>query len=403
MRHPRYNPFGFMIPILDGLNAAQREAVEVVEGPLLILAGPGSGKTRVITYRIAHLIRDRGVPPYRIMAVTFTNKAAREMQERLYRLLGGEVRDLTIGTFHAVCSRLLRREAEAAGLNPRFLIYDDDDQVTLVKKAMEQVEVDPKRFAPRAVLSAISHAKSELVGPQAYRGRIVEYFDEVVQRVYEQYQAGLVTNGALDFDDLLMLAVELLQRRPEVLQRYQQRYLHVLVDEFQDTNVAQYALARLLAGGSRNLCVVGDPDQSIYSWRSADIRNILSFESDYPDAQVVLLEQNYRSTQNILDVAQRVIQMNQERREKALWTDKIGGVPVRLIQVYDEEEEACYVVEEVSRLVKEVGVRAADCAVFYRNKALSRPIEEALVRYMTAQSAARKPPSFTSRLTSSTT
>ena len=370
-----------MIPILDGLNAAQRDAVEVVEGPLLILAGPGSGKTRVITHRIAHLIRDRGVPPYRIMAVTFTNKAAREMQERLYRLLGAELRDLTIGTFHAVCSRLLRREAEAAELNPRFVIYDDDDQVTLVKKAMEQVGVDPKRFAPRAVLSAISHAKSELVGPQAYRARIVEYFDEVVQRVYEQYQAALAANGALDFDDLLMQAVELLQRQPDVLHRYQQRYLHVLVDEFQDTNVAQYALARLLAGGTRNLCVVGDPDQSIYSWRSADIRNILSFESDYADAQVVFLEQNYRSTQPILDVAQRVIQVNQERREKGLWTDKIGGLPVRLVEVYDEEEEACYVVEEVGRLVKEGGFRAADGAVMYRTNAQSRPIEEALVRY----------------------
>src|SRR3990172_4418068 len=268
--------------ILEGLNPAQREAVETISGPLLILAGPGSGKTRVIAHRIAYLIHT-GVSPYRMMAVTFTNKAAREMKERLYRLLGPGMEDLSLGTFHSMAARLLRREGGGERGPKGFVIYDDDDQLGLFKRVVEEMELDPRRFPPRALQDAVSRAKSELIGPQDYPLRARSYFEEVVGRVYGHYQRLLQANKALDFDDLLMATVELFQRHPEVAEKYQSRYLHVLIDEFQDTNVAQYALSRQLAAQHRNICVVGDPDQSIYSWRSADIRNILNFEHDYPD------------------------------------------------------------------------------------------------------------------------
>jgi len=365
--------------ILGGLNPAQREAVEAIEGPLLILAGPGSGKTRVIAHRIAYLIKVWGISPYHILAVTFTNKAATEMKERLYHLLGTSVEELTLGTFHATCARILRREGAHTGLDPRFVIYDDDDQLSLVKRSLNELDLDPKRNNPRVFLSAISSAKSRLLGPEDYVK--YSYFDEVVQRVYQRYQELLGESKALDFDDLLMKAVQLFRHCPDVLSKYQERYYHVLIDEFQDTNIAQYILAKQLAGKYRNICVVGDPDQSIYSWRSADLRNILSFEKDYPDARVVYLEQNYRSTKTILEVAQHVISANRQRKDKGLWTENEIGVPITVAETYTEQEEAQFVVNEVDSLTSQGSFKPADCAVMYRTNAQSRVIEESFIRY----------------------
>jgi len=285
--------------ILAELNHAQREAVEAIDGPVLILAGPGSGKTRVITHRIAYLIRVCGVSPYHVMAVTFTNKAAREMVERLGQLVNYAVKDLTIGTFHALCSRILRREGEAIGIDARFVIYDAADQISLLKHSLQELNLDPKQYTPAALSSAISSAKNNLLSPDDYRQRGRSYFDEIAARVYERYQQRLRESGALDFDDLLMMTVLLFRQNPEVLSRYQLLYRHLLVDEFQDTNLVQYALIKQIGDKHRNICVVGDPDQSIYSWRFADLRNILSFENDYPDTKIILLEQNYRSTKVI--------------------------------------------------------------------------------------------------------
>ncbi len=367
--------------LLEGLNPAQREAVETIEGPLLILAGPGSGKTRVIVHRVAYLIKVWDISPYRILAVTFTNKAAREMKERLYQLLGSSVEELTLGTFHAICARILRRDGTHIALDPRFVIYDSDDQLSLVKRSLQELDLDPKRYSPRVFLSAISAAKSRLLEPEDYAQYSTSYFHEVVQRVYQSYQQFLSESKALDFDDLLMKTVYLFRQRPEVLSKYQSRYLHVLIDEFQDTNVAQYALSKQLAGKYRNICVVGDPDQSIYSWRSADLRNILSFENDYPDAKVVVLEQSYRSTKTILEVAEGVILANRQRKEKRLWTENDVGMPINVAETYTEQEEAHFVVNEVENLVSQGLFKPADCAVMYRTNAQSRAIEEAFVRY----------------------
>ncbi len=367
--------------ILDGLNPAQREAVAVPSGPLLILAGPGSGKTRVITHRIAYLMQHQGANPHRIMAVTFTNKAAREMRERLERLAGRDAEALTVGTFHATCARILRREAAHIGLDPSFVIYDDDDQLSLVKSVLKEMELDEKRYPARPFLNAISSAKSELKGPHQYGEFTTSYWQEVAARVYRRYQELLGVNRALDFDDLLMTAVQLFRGCPDVLERYQDRYLHLLVDEFQDTNVAQYALVKLLADKNRNVSVVGDPDQSIYSWRSADIRNILNFEKDYPDAKVVMLEQNYRSTGTILEVAQGVINANTQRKEKKLWTKNGPGHPVTVFEAYDEGDEATYVAREIERLVAREGRSPRDFAVMYRTNAQSRVLEDIFLRF----------------------
>lgn len=366
--------------ILSSLNPAQREAVQAEGGPLLILAGPGSGKTRVIAHRIAYLVAERGVHPYRILAVTFTNKAAREMRDRVIALLGEPGQSVTMGTFHAVCARFLRVDGETIGVGRGFVIYDSADQLALVRRAMTGMGLDQKQFHPGAVLSIISKAKSELAGPAAYAQSTGSYFEEVVSRVYERYQAFLGESNALDFDDLLMRTVVLFRERKDVLQRYQERFLHVLIDEFQDTNVAQYMLARQLAGGHGNVCVVGDPDQSIYSWRSADLRNILNFERDYPGARVVLLEQNYRSTQTILDSAHSVISASPQRKEKKLWTEKGPGWPVTVYEAYDEEEEAGLVALEVRSLLSDGRYPAGDIAVMYRTNAQSRPLEEAFVQ-----------------------
>jgi DNA helicase-2/ATP-dependent DNA helicase PcrA len=365
--------------ILTELNTAQKEAVEAINGPVLILAGPGSGKTRVITHRVAYLIRVVGVNPRRIMAVTFTNKAAREMEERLLKLVSGSVKDLTLGTFHAICARILRQDGKTIGIDPKFVIYDDDDQISLLKRSLLDLSLDPKQFAPRALQSVISNAKSQMLMPSDLRGR--SYFEEITQRVYERYQKLLTDSNALDFDDLLMKTVLLFRQDPETLRRYQARYLHIQVDEFQDTNLVQYELVKQLAGTYRNICVVGDPDQSIYSWRSADIRNILNFEKDFPDAKVVLLEQNYRSTQLILDAASHVISANKQRKPKGLWTENEKGEPPNVIETYSEEEESQWVVNEIDKLVRSGEVKSGDCAVMYRTNAQSRVLEEAFIRY----------------------
>jgi len=368
---------------LAELNPAQREAAEAITGPVLILAGPGSGKTRVITHRVAYLITICRVNPRRILAVTFTNKAAREMGERLLQLVSGSVKDITLGTFHAICARILRQDGRAIGIDPRYLIYDAGDQISLIKRSMQELDLDPKQYTPQAIASTISNAKSRMLTPNDYIQQGRSYFDEIVGRTYERYQQLLGESNALDFDDLLMMTVFLFKKNPKVLSRYQSRYLHILVDEFQDTNLVQYELMKQLADKHRNICVVGDPDQSIYSWRSADLRNILSFEKDYPDAKVVLLEQNYRSTKMILETASNVISANQKRKPKNLWTNNEQGELTVVVETYTEQEEAQFVVSEVERLVSQGEVNLGDCAVMYRTNAQSRVIEEAFVRYGT--------------------
>ena len=367
--------------LLEGLNPPQRQAVQCVDGPLLIVAGPGSGKTRVITNRIAYLNRHVGISPWRIAAVTFTNRAAREMRNRLLALMGDGAQRLTAGTFHALCASILRRDGEVIGIPPDYVIMDDEDQMNLIKQSMEQLQLDPKRFPPRSVLSAISRAKSQLLGPDALAARADGYYDEVVHRIFAAYQASLSRSHGVDFDDLLGKAVELFRRAPEVRDKWQERFVHFMVDEFQDTNTAQYEIARLLAGKHRNLAVVGDPDQSIYSWRNADIRNILSFKKDYPDATIVALSQNYRSTRTILDAARHVIRANSQRIEQELFTENGQGVPIRIADTYSEEEEAQEVVREVQRLMEHEGVTLRDCVVTYRVNAQSRALEEACLRY----------------------
>ena len=378
-----YNHREYPMPtdILEGLNPNQREAVETIDGPLLINAGPGSGKTRVITHRIAYLVRVCGVRPYSIAAVTFTNKAAREMRDRLHPLLGQDAKDLTASTFHAFCAMLLRREGHHVGLDKDFTIYDDADQMALLKRSMKEADIDPKLFAGRAVLTRISSAKSQLIGVEGFGLAQESYFDEIVHRVYERYEALLSQASAVDFDDLLFKAHSLLHRFSEVAERYQGRYVHFMVDEFQDTNVAQYEIAKLLSQKYRNLCVVGDPDQSIYSWRNADIRNIQSFLRDFPEAKVIPLGESYRSTQTILDAAQGLIVANEQRVEKELWTTNGRGVPIVVGEGYDEKEEARQVVSELERLVREEGYKRSDVAVMYRVNAQSRAMEETCLRY----------------------
>jgi DNA helicase-2/ATP-dependent DNA helicase PcrA len=365
--------------LLEGLNEPQRRAVTHGEGAVLILAGPGSGKTRVITHRIAHLVIEHRVPPWRVLAVTFTNKAAREMRERAGRLLGEDAGSLHMGTFHSMCARWLRIDGKEIGLSPDFVIYDDADQVSLMKRVLEDLHVDPRRFAPRAVLSAISNAKSEMLVPEQLLSTVRGYGDEVVARAYAAYEAALKKASAVDFDDLLAYAVRLFNV-PAMLEKYAGRYLYILVDEFQDTNPVQYALARKLASVHGNITVVGDPDQSIYSWRSADIRNVQNFERDFPGCAVYLLEQNYRSTPAILEAADAVIEKNPGRHPRKLWTDRPGGDPITTYDAYSDEEEGEFVAKETNRLVKE-GRSHGDVAVMYRTNAQSRAVEEALVRH----------------------
>ena len=375
---PCYNPA--MTPsadILEGLNPAQREAVEHIDGPLLIIAGPGSGKTRVITHRIAYLIRVCGVSPFRILAMTFTNKAAREMKDRMERLAAGRADSLRVGTFHSFCALLLRREGERIGLPAAYSIFDADDQLGLIKQAMEMAEVNPRQVPAQGIRSVISRAKSVLRDSQGLAHYGQNYFEEVSARVYRHYEELLARNGGVDFDDLLMRSVQLLQEHQDIREKYQERYQYLMVDEFQDTNIAQYRLAKLLTGEGENICVVGDPDQSIYSWRSADIRNILSFQNDYPRAKTISLNQNYRSTSNILEAAQGLISVNGMRLEKDLFTDNGEGEAVLVHEAYDEEEEADFAIGEVTRLVRQEKIKPGDCAVMYRVNAQSRALEEA--------------------------
>ncbi len=367
--------------MLAKLNDPQRAAVTAGDGPVLVLAGPGSGKTRVLTQRVAHLIEARGVAPWQILAVTFTNKAAKEMKERLSALLGeGRNEALAVGTFHSLCARFLRRDIQHLGRERNFAIYDSDDQQRVMRRVLRDLSLDEKKHPPRAIHAAISKAKNELIGPAAFTKTASGYFDEVVARCYTRYQQLLVESNALDFDDLLLEMVNLLQGHPDVLDRYHERYRYVLADEYQDTNRAQYVLLQLLAGKYRNLFVVGDEDQSIYAFRGADIRNIRSFEDDYPDAQVIMLDLNYRSTQRILDVAQAVINRSAQRRHpKSLKTLNGAGVEVQVHEAYTQDEEADMVAGEIARLHTN-GIRHNDIAVMYRTNAQSRAVEESLRR-----------------------
>jgi DNA helicase-2/ATP-dependent DNA helicase PcrA len=385
--------------ILERLNPPQREAVAHPSGPLLILAGAGSGKTRVLAHRVAYLVAT-GIKPWQIVAVTFTNKAANEMRDRIAGLIGEEAaREATIGTFHAICARILRRDGDKIGLSRSFTIYDRADQVALAKQVLRALDLDEKRFAPAGMLAWIGQRKDELADPATAQRQAANFYDETAARVYDAYQRQLHQDDAVDFDDLLMRVVELFEQHPEVLAKYQGRWQQILVDEYQDTNRAQYLICSLLAAKHRNLAVVGDDDQSIYSWRGANLRNILDFESDYPDAKVVKLEQNYRSTQTILDAAHAVVSRNEGRKDKKLWTDRGAGTQITIFDAYNEYEEAEFVARQVERLVGGSGrggmtglltrraddedgaLRYGEIAVCYRINAQSRVLEEACMRF----------------------
>ena len=366
--------------LLADLNPTQREAVAVTEGPVLVVAGAGSGKTRVLTYRIAHLVRDLQLSPYSILAITFTNKAAGEMKQRVGRLVGPVADDMWVSTFHSACVRILRREAPRLGYRSSFSIYDEADSARLIQQCVRDLDLDPKRFPPRSIRAAVSKAKNELIDYETFARNDAGFYHEKVSDVYRLYQQRLLEASALDFDDILTLTVEVFQAFPDVLAHYQERFRYVLVDEYQDTNHAQYVLVKLLAAEHRNVCVVGDGDQSVYGFRGADMRNILEFEKDYPDARVILLEQNYRSSQTILDAANAVITNNRARKPKRLWTDSGPGEPIVTFEAEDEHEEAAFVAEEVG-VLEDAGVRPSSIAVFYRTNAQSRVIEELFVRF----------------------
>jgi DNA helicase-2/ATP-dependent DNA helicase PcrA len=368
------------IDLLAGLNPPQRAAVTADDGPLLIFAGAGSGKTRVLTHRIAWLIQQGRAEPGEILAVTFTNKAAREMRSRVENLLNLAAGAIWMGTFHAIGVRILRRDGSADGIDRHFVIYDEADRLSVVKRVMNELRLDEKRYPPGGMVALISRAKDEVISADDQLKAAGTHNEELAARIRQRYDAFLEQNNALDFDDLLMRTVWLFDRHPEVLEKYQKRFKYVMVDEYQDTNRAQYLMVRHLAGKHRNLAVVGDDDQSIYKFRGADVRNILSFEKDYPDAQIVKLEQNYRSTQMILDAAYHVIKANPNRAAKRLWTDRGGGSKLVVAQTYDEQEEAQAVAREALRLVAEGDYRLGDIAVLYRTNAQSRALEEVLLR-----------------------
>jgi DNA helicase-2/ATP-dependent DNA helicase PcrA len=363
---------------LEGLNSQQQQAVMAGTGPVLVLAGPGSGKTRVLTHRIAYLIGRMGVQAYNILAVTFTNKAAREMEARVNGLLGEATRGLTLGTFHATCARILRRETEALPFKSNFVIFDADDQLKVVKQALADLSLDEKRYRPTAIHASISAAKNELILPESFP--VANYRDEVTKRVYQRYQSLLLASNALDFDDLLLWTAALLEQNEKVRQRYARRFEHVLVDEFQDTNLAQYRLLKHLASFHRNIFVVGDTDQSIYAWRGADYRNLLRFEEDFPDTQIVLLEQNYRSTQLILDAATAVIERNPHRKRKRLFTNRGAGNRVVMHEAYDDRQEAAFVIDTITSLTAGGRAKPGDFAIMYRTNAQSRVLEETFLR-----------------------
>ncbi len=377
-----------MSQILDSLNDKQKEAVTIIDGPLLVIAGPGSGKTKVLTHRLAYLI-EKGIAPQNILAVTFTNKAAGEMKERIQKLLAKNkfAKPATpahlpaVGTFHSVFAKILRQEAVFLGYKKDFVIFDDKDSLALIKKTMDELEISQEQFRPQTVQNVISQAKGELIDSELYSRSASDYFTETAAKIYLAYQQKLKKNSAMDFDDLIAMPSKLFKSNPEILEKYQQKFQYILVDEYQDTNHAQYFLINLLAAKNRNLCVVGDFDQSIYSFRGADFRNILNFEKDYPEAKIVFLEQNYRSTQNILDAAQSIIAKNKSRKEKGLWTENPAGYPLIFYAARDEENEGDFVVQEISRLKKEKGLNFSDFTVLYRTNAQSRAIEEAFLKY----------------------
>ncbi len=364
---------------LEQLNPQQRVAVTAENGPVLVMAGPGSGKTRVLTQRIAYLIAFQGVRPYQILAVTFTNKAAREMEARVDALLGGQATSgMMLGTFHSTCARILRREADLLPVEANYVIYDADDQVRLVKSIIRELNLNEKLYRPNRVHAAISNAKNELIGADEYP--TTTYRDEVVRRVYLEYQKRLVASNAVDFDDLLVYTAQLLEGNPAVREKYARRFRHVLVDEFQDTNIAQYTLIKHLASVHQNVFCVGDPDQSIYRWRGADWRNVQRFEQDYPDAQVILLEQNYRSRQSILNAAMSVIDRARNRRRKQLFTERGEGEKLFYYEAPDDYAEASFVVDTIAQLVASQKFEPGECAVMYRTNAQSRLLEEAFLQ-----------------------
>ncbi|HDP69646.1 MAG TPA: DNA helicase PcrA [Actinobacteria bacterium] len=367
--------------LLEALNPDQREAVSCTEGPVIVLAGAGSGKTRVLTHKVAYLIKEKGLDPRNILAITFTNKAADEMKGRISSLIGRVARGMWIGTFHATCVRILRRNIERLGLKGNFVIYDDDDRVRLIGHCLRDLNYDTKKYAPRAIKNRISTAKNELLDADTFSSQADSYFDKVVAEIYQLYQQRMTENNALDFDDLIMMTVNLLNLFPSVLGFYRNEFKYILVDEYQDTNHAQYKLVNLLAGKHRNVCVVGDPDQSIYRFRGADIKNILEFELDYPEAKIIRLEQNYRSTQLILEASNYVIENNRGRKPKNLWTSNNKGDSIVHFQAENEHEEAAFVASEIERLCKEEKRSCRDFAIFYRTNAQSRVLEEIFLRY----------------------
>lgn len=368
-----------MNPLLAGMNERQAEAVQTTEGPLLIMAGAGSGKTRVLTHRIAYLIDEKMVNPWNILAITFTNKAAREMKERAFAL-NPATQDTLISTFHSMCVRILRRDADHIGYNRNFTIVDPGEQRTLMKRILKELNLDPQKWNERAVLGTISNAKNDLLDDRAYEAQASDMYSQVVAKCYKAYQRELRQSEAMDFDDLIMMTLRLFDQNPDVLTYYQQKFQYIHVDEYQDTNQAQYQLVKLLASRFKNICVVGDADQSIYGWRGADMQNILDFERDYKNAKVVLLEENYRSTKKILQAANEVIVHNKNRRPKKLWTQNPEGQSLVYYRATNEQEEAFFVAKTIRQLVLEEGKNYKDMAVLYRTNAQSRTIEEALMK-----------------------
>lgn len=361
------------------LNPEQRKAVEAVEGPLLIMAGAGSGKTRVLTHRIAYLIASGKAAPWSVLAITFTNKAAREMQNRVEQLVGGSARDIWVSTFHSMCVRILRRDISRIGFTNNFTILDSTDQLSVIRACMKELNIDTKKFEPKSIQAAMGSAKNELISPEQFANKIGDYMQDITAKVYKLYQRKLKSNNSLDFDDLIMMTIQLFKEEPEVLAHYQNKFLYIHVDEYQDTNRAQYMLCKMIAERHHRICVVGDGDQSIYGWRGADITNILNFELDYPEASTILLEQNYRSTSNILNAANKVIANNKGRKPKNLWTSKEEGSKIQLYQADTEHEEGYFITSEIKKNTAN-GKKYMDHAILYRANAQSRVIEEILIK-----------------------
>ena len=364
---------------IDDLNKEQQEAVLQTDGPILILAGAGSGKTRVLTTKIAYLIEDIGISPYNVLAITFTNKAAKEMSDRLYHMIGEVSKKVQVSTFHSFGLKILRENCEALGYKSNFVIMDSEDTLTVIKKILKGLDLDPKQYNPSAIRNKISGCKNELMSPNEYEKYAISEFEEVVLKVYRKYQETLFKNNSIDFDDLLILPIKLFREFPSVLQKYQERFQYILIDEYQDTNEAQYILTKMISAKYKNICCVGDNDQSIYSFRGANYRNILNFENDYKDAKVIKLEQNYRSTTNILDAANDVIKNNRERKDKNLWSNKGEGEKISYFRAFNERDEAFYVVREIKKLLNQ-GINYQDIAVLYRTNAQSRNMEEELLK-----------------------